>query len=147
MNFEIENSYVLGLASWLSELSLEGKYSRARSRFVKLLADRHTETDNFKKEIIKKYAKKNEDGEPVVENGNYQIDDKESFSKEIQDLYHDTFTVSLDKNDAMYLKEVVLNTDYKFGPKENDSEQEKNAKIRQANDYSEWCKSFENITK
>lgn len=147
MQFTIENSYVLGLASWLSEQSYEGKVSRARSRLVKALAERHTETDNFRKEIINKYAQKDEKGELFVENGNYKIENIEEFQKEIRELYLDTLTISLDSGDATVLKHAVLNTSYKFGPKEGDSEEEKVAKMRQANDYVEWCKSFEEMKK
>jgi len=144
MRFTIENSYVLGLASWLAEQELSGKESRVRTRFVKQLADRHQETDKFRQELLDKYAKKDEKGERVVnEQQNVVLDDVEGFTKEINDLYQEEFTIDLDEKSFEILKNIVLNTDYVFGPKENDNDQERLAKIRQANDYEEWCQAFE----
>jgi hypothetical protein len=135
MNFTIQNAYILGLASWLSELNLQGKYSRARSRFVAKLAERHTENDKFRVEIIEKYRKEDTD----------EFTDIDAVKKELQELFDEKYTVTIDGNDGVLLKELVLESDYKFGPKEDAAEQEKVAQIRQANDYNVWCESFEQM--
>lgn len=37
-------------------------------------------------ELAKKYAKKDEKGEPVIENNNYKLEDEKGFNKEVKDL-------------------------------------------------------------
>lgn len=141
----IKNGLILGLASWLNELNLSGYHSRERSRFVTQLADRLKETEGFRQELIQKYAKKDDKGAPIkTEDGtSYVLDDVEKFKEELTDLYQDEFEINLPDKTFKTLKDIILNTYYTFGPKEGDNEQERQAKVRQANDYSAWCEVFE----
>lgn len=147
MKFKIKNYYVLGLASWLQELNLSGKESRVRSRFIKILSDRYQETDKFRQELVEKYGRKGSDGkvETTDDGKSFIVDDKEAFIKEINELYDEEFVINLEDYDKVILSDIVLNTNYVFGPKDDMSQDEKVAKIRQANDYEMWCKSFEEI--
>ena len=146
MKFTIENQHILGLASWLHELNLSGRQSRVRTRFVKTLSDRYQENEKFRQELIEKYGKKDKGQLVKTEDGkSYVLGDKEKFVQELQDLLEEQFVVTLDNNDANTLKEMVLDTDYVFGPKEGTTPEEKAAKSRQANDYEVWCKSFEEM--
>ena len=144
MKIEIKNRYVLGLASWLNELQLSGKLSRTRTRFVNKLAERHKETDKFRIELVDKYAKKDKNGKNVMDGENVVLADVEAFSKEINELYDEVFTVGSEKEAYGLLKHIVLDTDYVFGPAKDADGPERLAKLRQAEDYTEWCAVFEN---
>lgn len=147
MKFTIQNQYILGLASWLHELNLSGRQSRVRSRFVATLSNRYQENEKFRQELIEKYGKKDKKGALIkTEDGkSYILEDKDKFVAELKDLLEEEYTVTLDGNDGAVLKSVVLDTDYVFGPKDSMTEEEKVAKMRQANDYAAWCEAFEKM--
>lgn len=145
MEIKIPNRQLLGFASWLNELQLPAKDSRQRSRFVQKLREELILIENAKKETANKYANKDEEGKAVVINNQWDIPDDKiaDFSKEVNALLDDTTTLVLVKEEYDSIKRSVLETRYVFGPKQEDSEQEKQAKIRQANDYANWCELFE----
>ena len=43
------------------------------------------------------------------------------------------------------LRKIVLESDYRFGPREGDSPEIAQIRIRQMNDYPAWCDAFEAI--
>lgn len=143
----IKNSQVLGFASWLNELELNGRQSRERSRVVKILAEKIREIEKFRLEILEKYSQKDKKGKSKVGKDNKMVllDDKkkEQFVTEVTELYNEEFELAIDDFQIDVLKNIVLDTTYLFGPKEGDSEPEKAAKIRQANDYVLWCEMVE----
>lgn len=47
--------------------------------------------------ILERFASKNENGEPVIENGNYVIDDKNALSVELDELFKAEANVELEK--------------------------------------------------
>ena len=74
--------------------------------------------------------------------------EEEEYVKEIDDLNDEEFKIELteiNKEMLTEIKKVVLDTDYKFGPKENTPRVEIVKQIRLANEYEEWCQSFEKI--
>jgi len=148
----IKNQYLLGLASWLAELPLVGKESRMRTRFVNLLSERIKENQDIHRKILDKYVEKDKDGKMKEEEVNgiktlvISEDKKESADKEYKELLDEEFVVdALEANKEMLevIKDVVLNTDFVFGPKADDSPQQKVAKYRQSQDYEQWCQAFE----
>lgn len=154
--FKIKNKFLVGLGSWLNELQLSGKESRERTRFVNLLVDRLTENEKFRAELIKKYAQKDEEGNPRkrTEEGAGEIwdilpEDMEAYAKEYNEMMNEDFIIDVlegNKEKVKVVTNIVLNTDYVFGPKEGDVEGERQAKLRQMNDYDIWCESFEAVT-
>lgn len=145
MEIKIPNKYLLGLASWLNELQLPAKENISRSYFVQKLREEIIRIEHAKQDIAKKYTNLNENGDPLIVEGHWDIpDDKiEDFSKEINALLDDATILVLVKEEYDSIKRLVLDTLYIFGPRHDDSEQEKHAKIRQQNEYPEWCKLFE----
>lgn len=155
-SFKIKNKFLVGLGSWLNELQLSGKESRERTRFVNLLVDRLTENEKFRAELIRKYAQKDEEGNPKkrMEEGAGEIwdllpEDMEKYAKEYNEMMDEEFVIDVlegNKEKVKVVTDIVLNTNYVFGPKEGDSAEEKQAKIRQMNDYGIWCEAFEAVT-
>lgn len=155
-SLKIQNKYLVGLASWLNELPLGGSESRERTRFVRMLVDRITENEKFRGELLDKYVEKETDGQKkkkIQETTGeevWDISEENSvlFAKDYADLMDEEYIMDIldgNKQKLKVIKNVVLNTDYKFGPKEGDVGAERVAKIRQANDYEEWCKAFEAV--
>ena len=77
-SLKIQNRYLLGLASWLNEQALAGRESRERSRFVTIVADQLAVVEKERKDIIDKYAEKEEDGTTLIW-GNCTHDDKTTY--------------------------------------------------------------------
>lgn len=150
---KIPNKFILGLASWLAEQPLGGRESRERSRFVTVASEHLQEVEKERKEIIEKFANKDEDGKPkiiTVDNGDsrYDIPDekKAEMEKEYLDLLDEEWVLDVSEGNKAKIKttrDILLNTEYKFGPKEGDTTEEQIAKVRQANDYDKWCQFFE----
>lgn len=152
--FKIQNRYLLGLASWLNMLPLAGRESRERSRFVTLVSDTLARVEKERVQIIEKYANKEEDGsmKKTVDNGveRFDIPDDKiaDLEKDYGELLDEEFVLDVGESHKAKIRtvrDIVLNTDYKFGPSESDDVQEKQAKIRQAFDYEKWCESFEGL--
>lgn len=155
--FKIKKSMMVHLAVWLNSQSLEGRLSRVRTRFVTKLADGMAELEAERKEIINKYVEKEkgEDGEMKwktheLENGQTEWvvspEKMESLNKEIEEMYQEEFVIALTPEteaDLSRIKDIILDTNYKFGPEESMSLQEKNEKIIEANNYQVWCEAVE----
>lgn len=88
MKFELQNQFVTPSVNFLSRLSLSGYQSIARTRLIKMLADKNKEIVELQKDLINQYAKKDKDGEPIVKNDNYQFtpENGQKFQQEYQKL-------------------------------------------------------------
>jgi len=155
-SFTLKNKYLVGLASWLNEISLQGAESRERTRFVNVLIERITESEKFRAEALDRYTTRDENGEmkkkinEITNEEVWDISDENVilFSKEYGDLMEEEYIMDIldgNKQKLKVMKDAVLNTTYVFGPKEGDSPQEKIAKIRQMHDYEIWCQAFEAV--
>lgn len=155
-SFILKNKYIIGLASWLNELSLQGADSRERTRFVNVLIERINENEKFRTGLLDQYCEKEEDGKTkkkkVLENGEevWDVSDENMilYQKEFTDLMDEDYTMDIldgNKQKLKVMKNAVLNTNYIFGPQEVDTVSEKQAKLRQMHDYDEWCKAFEGV--
>ena len=153
MTFKLQNKYIVGLVGWVGSLGeATAKQTRMRSRFITLLIARLNETADLHKKILEKYAKKDENGGFVtkevngVKNHEIPTESMVAFQKEDQELLDENFILDItEANREMFetMKDFVLNTKYHFGPKEEDSDQVKQEKYAQANDYDKWCTAFE----
>jgi hypothetical protein len=104
-------------------------------------------------EIIGKYVEKEEDGKTWkkkegVDNWDIPEDKMPEVSKEYAELMNEEWVLDVADSNREILQSVrniLLNTDYLFGPGEETDPTEINAKIRQMNDYPLWCEAFENL--
>lgn len=150
--FRIEKAYLVGLANWLNEQQLDGRISRFRTRFVKDLSEAMQELDNERLDLAKNAADKDEDGNPLTEGEGaaehfvVPVDNQPALNDAVAELMKEEFVVDVteaNKEKMQIVRDIVLNTDYKFGPKEGDDAMESFRKTRQANDYDVWCEAFE----
>lgn len=143
------------LFEWLAALPLSGRESRERTKFNQMIAEGLKEIDEDRLKILETYAELDpETGEKkkAVDNGveHFVIpdDQKEAFAKEVNDLYAEEFVLDVlegNKQKVKTIRDILLNTDYKFGPKEGDTQEQKIAHVREANNYDAWCTAFEAV--
>lgn len=158
--FRLGKVHLTGLAAWLNQLPLEGKRSRMRTRFVAKLAQSIALTEKERKQILEKAVvkEKGEDGKEVwktqtVDNLPPQFvlspEKIEDFQKEMTELYSEDFVMSVTPETeemVAVIKDIILNTNHVFGVTgEERTEQEKQDKIRQAQNYVAWCDAVENL--
>ena len=142
--FKIKNRFLSSLLQWLELQELEGKKNRERVRFINLLQERLKEVNSFFHSLIDKFVEKDEKGHYKIEenNGNQVFSfankkEKGKYIKELNDLYDEEFKLDLtelNKEMLSVIKNIVLNTHDKFGPKKNDTPQQKAINIRVAYD-------------
>jgi hypothetical protein len=154
MSLKIQNRFLVGLGSWLNDQQLSGRASRARTRFVEDMQVElnHIEADRVK--MLEGLADKDENGAPKKEKDEatgqekYVISDEAAakFAQEYSALLTEDCIIDItDANRERMdeIKGIVLNTDYRFGPQEGDSDAVRQMRVRQMNDYPHWCEAFE----
>ena len=148
---KIKNKYLISLCDWLNNLQLIGEYSRERVHFIESCIARINEIESKKKEITAKYVEKDKDGnwmkKQIGERFFWSIPDDriDDFNNEFNAIGEEEFIMEIENGevDLRKIRKLILETDYKFGPAENDSIAVKQYKARFTNDYVKWCESFE----
>ena len=118
MQVKIENQKLAQSINLLYNLSLKGKQSRHRSKFIKTLQERLQEFVRDEKELLKEHCNLDENGNPkTIENGTkWDVKDLDAFVKEKKELYEEERV--FDGGDAQEMlktvKEVLLNCDKEF---------------------------------
>ncbi len=123
-NFELK---VFG--DFLYELSLKGKESRMRSRFIALIEAQLELIQKERDILLKDYAKTDENGEVITEqdeNGNpfMLIGDATTFNLEMAKLMQEEFIIEIKDDNREMLRivaEAVLNVDKEFSGFEAES--------------------------
>jgi len=132
---KIKNVDVKGLAEFLTTEKLVKKQSRMRTKFLKLLNEAINETEGFRKELLEKYSKKDDEGNALIENNSYVLEDVETFNKEYVELMNEDFIIDETESKREMLqniKRILDNTETEF----------EGAKAFQ---YDTWCEAFENL--
>lgn len=147
----IEKRYLEGLAKWLQENLYQGPDSRVRTRFVLSLIDEIVKIDEKRIETLKKYANKNEDGSPSVllsAEGRKVFDvspeSKKLVDKEMDEFLGDVVEIVINPEDFRIIS-LVLDTDQFFGADRYLPEEQQVKNVRLANEYLQWCVSFEKL--
>lgn len=83
----IEKQEAQPLAEFLLKVELKNKVSRLRNKLNKKLTDIVKETEEERIELCKEHADKDEKGEVIVNDDQYQIADYEALNKDILDLF------------------------------------------------------------
>jgi hypothetical protein len=120
MKVEIENRYLGQAISLLFDLPLRGKQSRHRTKFVKLLNDRLKEVEEQRIQLAKEHAKKDENGEPIANDGKFDIEDMDAFKKDLEELYDEKMVIEGGDAQGMLktVKDVLFNCDKEFSGQE-----------------------------
>ena len=152
---QIKNKYLPGLVYWLQDLLTGRDSNKIRVEFVNLLQPQITIIENERLSLLKKYAKKDEEGNPVViisasAKRVYDVPGEEGkkLNEEYGSLLENDFVLEITEKNFEVIKaakDLICNTDYLFGPKDNDSEDKKKERIQISADYCVWKEIFEGL--
>ncbi|MED5101065.1 hypothetical protein P9858_13145 [Niallia circulans] len=106
MKITIKVSYLPAAVEFLYNLTLKGKQSRHRSRFVKAMQEKWKRVVEEEQDLLKEFAGVDENGEPrKKEDGSFDIKDVKGFKEQQKELFDEEFI--LEGGDATgYLKTV-----------------------------------------
>lgn len=136
---ELKRKYVLSLGNWLMNLSLLGRESRERTKFLEQLNDELAEQEKIRLSIVEKYADKKE-GKPEVKDTpegtkfSFTPENLAKFNTEYNDYLAEDFVLESAGNiqRLKIIKSIVLDTQEKISPSD-------------AFDYDQWCEAFEKV--
>ncbi|ALA47850.1 hypothetical protein ABE137_12710 [Brevibacillus laterosporus] len=135
----IKNGDLEDFAKFLMSFELIGKESRLRTRLVKILMEKFKAVTEEHNDLIRQFARFDEDGEPyIIEiNGQraYDVPDRQAFNREYFLLMNEDTIIEENeerKEMLLFIKELILNCDKTFKGKE-------------AFEYDSWCEIVEGI--
>ncbi|WP_062318896.1 DUF1617 family protein [Halolactibacillus sp. JCM 19043] len=120
MQVKIKNAQLGQAIDLLFHLSLKGKQSRHRTKFVKLLAERSKEVEEQRKQLAEEHANKDDEDKPIIKDDKYDIVDQESFQTDIQELYNEEIVIEGGDNQGMLktVKKILDECDKTFSGQE-----------------------------
>lgn len=83
------------LMDFLQKPELKNKVARLRNKFVKKLTDIATELEEERIELCKEHSDRDEKGEAIINDNQYQIQDMEALNADIQDLYKEKVAIEV----------------------------------------------------
>lgn len=137
-NYHIYSSNFLKKAPLIEilDVPLHGTQARSRNRIIKLIMDKAKEIEESRMELIKKYCKKDKNGELVLnDDKTYKVEKMDEFSKEFTAMLEEDCILDVlpsNKTDLIAIKDVVLNSKINFD-------------INGTNIYDDICKIFETL--
>jgi len=153
--FILKNKDIEGLARWLERIELRGGESRIRTWFVLILYDYLKELEAKRMEIILKYVKRDSEGDPEIildsagkKMYNADEENKSKINAEYNEIISKDFIHEFSKEDLdklEILKKIILDTDYKFGMKEGESDLKNSLNLKLSYDYLVWAEAFEKV--
>lgn len=136
---KIINAEAQDFANFLMSIDLIGRDSRFRTRFVRLLMERVQQVKSEHAELIKQFARFDEEGNPIIVKINgqdaYDVPDRASFNKEYNLLLNEEYVIDETeerKEMLLLIKDIILNCQKTF-------------KGREALEYDRWCEIVEAI--
>ncbi|MDQ0254935.1 putative RNase H-like nuclease (RuvC/YqgF family) [Evansella vedderi] len=93
MQVKIENAKLGQAADLLFNLSLKGKQSRHRTKFIKVLNERLKEVEEQRVQLAKEHSRIDDKGEPQVVDGKFDIMVMEDFQKDLKELYKEELVI------------------------------------------------------
>ncbi len=92
---KIQHKYLKDVGEFLLGISLKGKESRHRMRIVNVLNEQNQNVAEEEINLLKEYAKLDEDGELIRNaDGSFDILDIKEFKKQQDDLYNEQFVIN-----------------------------------------------------
>ncbi|MEC0274455.1 hypothetical protein [Peribacillus frigoritolerans] len=94
MQVKVQYKYVIEVINFLSEISLKGKQSIHRTRFIKLLSEKLKQISEEELQLIKEFTGTDDNGNPNKnEDGSFAIDDINEFKKQQNDYLSDFYGI------------------------------------------------------
>ena len=113
------NSQITNLCTWLSKVSLAGKDSRVRTRFINSVSVRLNEIEKSRLDLAQEYAQKDENGKPVIVDKNFQFEPANLvlFVKELNEIMAESYVLDVlesNRQTLLEIKAIILDTEEKF---------------------------------
>ncbi|MCY9003272.1 hypothetical protein [Peribacillus frigoritolerans] len=124
MQVKVQYKYVIEVINFLSEISLKGKQSIHRTRFIKLLSEKLKQISEEELQLIKEFTGTDENGNPNKnEDGSFAIDDINEFKKQQNDYLSDFYVIEGGDAHGMIktMKGLIENYDKEVSGKEADT--------------------------
>ncbi|MGE7766675.1 hypothetical protein [Peribacillus sp. NPDC096540] len=86
MRVEIENGKLVTAINFMYELKLTRKHSRFRRHFINLMNESLKVVEDDRKELLEEHSHKDEKGEAIVKDGQYDVKDMEALSNDLKEL-------------------------------------------------------------
>lgn len=124
MKVEIKNALLQESINLLFDLSLRGKQSRHRTRFIKRLTERLKEVEEERMKLAEEYARKDDEGKPIMKKGGkeYDIPDENmpSLIKDVEELYDEVLVIEGGDNKETLetVRKILEETDKEFSGRE-----------------------------
>ena len=83
------------LVEFLQKPEMKNKMARLRSKLVKKLTMIVAELEEERVELCKEHSDKDEQGEAITANDQYQVQDMEALNADIQDLYKEEVAIEV----------------------------------------------------
>ena len=83
------------LADFLQKPELKNKVARLRNKFVKRLTAIEAELDEERIELCNEHADKDENGEAIVNDNRYQVQDIKALNVDLQELYKEKVAIEV----------------------------------------------------
>lgn len=134
MQVKIENAKLGQAINLLFNLSLKGKQSRHRTKFIKILNERLEEVEKDREELLKEHCHLDDKGEPrkIEDDTKWDIKDLDAYAKDVEDLFSEELVIEGGDAHGMLetVKTVLDNCDVAFSGQE-------------AMTYDYLCEAFE----
>jgi seryl-tRNA synthetase len=91
----IEKQEAQPLVEFLQKPELKNKVARLRNKLVKKLTEIVKETDEERIELCKEHSDKDENGEAIVNDNQYQVQDLEALNADLQELYAEEVAIEV----------------------------------------------------
>ena len=91
----LQKSEAQPLVEFLQKPELKNKVARLRNKFVKKLMAITSELDEERIELCKEHSDKDSEGEAIVNDNQYQVQDIEALNADIQDLYKEEVAIEV----------------------------------------------------
>lgn len=118
MIVKIENNKLGQVIDLLFDLSLKGKQSRHRTKFIKLLSERFQEYQNDFKLLLKEHCHLDDNGNPktTTDGQHWDVKDVDAFIKDKKELDEEEIVIEGGNYHGMLktVKEVLFNCDKEF---------------------------------
>lgn len=113
MQVKINNAKLGQAISLLFDLSLKGKQSRHRSKVIKVMQERLKEVEEQRLQLAKEHSNLDDNGEPIINNDQFDIKDMESFNNDLKELYEEELIIEGGDAQGMLktVKDVLVKCD------------------------------------
>lgn len=101
MKVTIKKGLMVPIANFLYEIELVRKQSRMRRQLIKILNGHEETLKEDKRHMLEEHSKKDEEGKALIIDGQYQLSDKDTFTKDLKELTEEEIVIEGEGNREM----------------------------------------------